>query len=75
MSSRLLKTSPSKGDIIKQIVQFFTDALDSIQVVDKWVKNDQFKVYTQALQQWDQIIGDNWDKADQKYLNPVGWIR
>lgn len=28
-----------------------------------------------VLEEWDELIGENWEKNDQKYLNPVVWIR
>jgi len=31
---------PSKDFIISNILDFFNDALDSVQVISKWAKND-----------------------------------
>ena len=49
--------------------------MDSIQIVNRWAKNEEFSDYVSVLEEWDELIGENWEKNDQKYLNPVVWIR
>jgi len=30
--------------------------------------------YANALEEWDDMVGDNWDEPDSEYLNPITWI-
>ena len=30
--------------------------------------------YANALEEWDDMVGDNWDEPDSEYLNPNTWI-
>jgi hypothetical protein len=39
MAFKTLAVNPSKEFIISNILDFFNDALDSVQVISKWGKN------------------------------------
>lgn len=33
------------------------------------------KIYADALEEWDDRIGDNWEPPEDLMLDPVEWIR
>lgn len=33
------------------------------------------KIYADALEEWDDKVGDDWDPADSEFLNPDQWIK
>lgn len=30
--------------------------------------------YVNVLEEWDDIVSENWDPADSNYLNPSEWL-
>lgn len=32
------------------------------------------QAYSNALEDWDDRVGDNWDPPESNYLNPKTWI-
>jgi len=32
------------------------------------------KKYADALEEWDDIVGDNWESPEDENLSPVTWI-
>lgn len=34
-----------------------------------------FLPYVKGLEEWDEIIGDKWEKPESYYLNPYHWIK
>lgn len=51
---------PSKFQIIDSFSEFFSECLDSIQIVNRWAKNQEFTDFVGVLEEWDELIGDNW---------------
>jgi hypothetical protein len=33
------------------------------------------KLYADALEEWDDRVGDNWEEPENKQLNPIDWIK
>ncbi|CAD8108771.1 unnamed protein product [Paramecium sonneborni] len=70
-----LEVYPSKRDFLSRIQEAFCDGLDQIQVIERWSKHPDFLQYVQALEEWDEIIGDKWTQPDSINLNPSYWIK
>ncbi|CAK95203.1 unnamed protein product (macronuclear) [Paramecium tetraurelia] len=70
-----LEVHPSKRDFLSRIQEAFCDGLDQIQVIERWSKHPDFLQYVQALEEWDEIIGDKWTQPDSINLNPSYWIK
>lgn len=34
-----------------------------------------FLPYVKGLEEWDEIIGEKWNKPESYYLNPSHWIK
>jgi dynein heavy chain len=67
---------PDKQDFKNQIQQDFQKGLDKIACFTRWSKHGDLKMYADALEEWDDIVGDKWDEPDEKALalNPLTWI-
>lgn len=70
-----LELFPSKREFLNKIQEAFCDGLDQIQVIERWSKHPEFLPYVEALEEWDEIIGDKWTKPDSINLNPSYWIK
>ena len=45
---------------------------------ERFSKHPDMKKYADALEEWDDKIGDNWDPPDDAnllFLNPIDWIK
>lgn len=41
---------------------------------ERWSKHNELTPYADALEEWDDIVGDVWEEPDQIQLNPYTWI-
>lgn len=65
---------PSKAEFISLINNCFNEGLESIQVFERWSKHDELTPYASALEEWDNMVGDDWEEPDSNYLSPKQWI-
>ena len=42
---------------------------------ERWSKHDELTPYANALEEWDDMVGDDWEAPDKNYLNPYDWIK
>lgn len=66
--------NPDSEDYIDIMVRCFAQGLDQIQVFERWSKHHELTPYADALEEWDDIVGDVWEEPDQLVLNPFFWI-
>jgi hypothetical protein len=43
-------------------------------VFERWGKHNELTPYADALEEWDDIVGDVWEEPDSLLLNPFTWI-
>jgi hypothetical protein len=66
---------PSKDEYISVILEAFAGGLKKISVVfERWSRHNELHQYFEVLEEWDDIVGDNWDPADTPKLDPITWI-
>ena len=41
---------------------------------ERWSKHNDLTPYYDALEEWDDIVGDQWEEPDSLVLNPFSWI-
>jgi dynein heavy chain len=70
-----LKTNPSEEDILSVIENCFTEGLQCIQAFERWSKHPNMKLYADALEEWDDRVGGDWEAPDNLHLNPIDWIK
>lgn len=70
-----LKISPSREDFCNLFERMFIDCNNEIKAFERFSKHPSMKIYADALEEWDDRIGDNWDAPDDLMLDPVEWIK
>ena len=50
------------------------EGANSIQAFERWSRHDDMKKYVKVLEEWDDIVGDDWENPDSNYLNPSEWL-
>jgi len=65
---------PDCDEFIEVLVRCFNAGLDSIQVFERWSKHNELTPYSEALEEWDDKVGDLWEEPESLVLNPTTWI-
>lgn len=50
------------------------EGLNAIQAFERWSRHDDMTQYVSVLEEWDDIVGEDWDHLDSNYLNPQDWL-
>lgn len=66
---------PDQEDYIEILVRTFNSGLEKIKNFERWSKHNEFTIYADALEDWDDIVGDSWDEPDSLNLEPRTWIQ
>jgi hypothetical protein len=69
-----LRMEPDQGDYIEVLSRTFNAGLEKIKSFERWSKHTEFAIYAEALEDWDDLVGDTWDEPDSLKLNPRTWI-
>lgn len=71
-----LKMEPDEGDYIEVIVRTFGQGLEQIKSFERWSNHNDLMPYHDALEEWDEKVGDTWDLNDGSLkLDPKTWIQ
>ena len=69
-----LTMEPTQEDYIDVLVKAFASGLENIKNFERWSKHNDLTDYAEALEEWDDIVGDTWDEPDSIKLDPKTWI-
>jgi dynein heavy chain, axonemal len=69
-----LKIQPDKDTFFKDIMRCIAEGANSIQAFERWSRHEDMRKYVNVLEEWDDIVGDDWDRAESDYLNPSEWL-
>ena len=70
-----LQMSPNSKEYSNSVIECFTKGLDCILSFKRWSKHADLQPYADALEEWDDIVGDSWEEHDDEHLNPLTWIQ
>jgi len=66
---------PSSNDYIQSVINCFSEGLECIKNFKRWSKHADLQPYADALEEWDDMVGDDWEAPDKNFLNPHDWIK
>lgn len=70
-----LKLEPSMEKYKCAIVESFANGLTQIKSrFVRWGKHHDLVPYANALEEWDDIVGDSWEEPEELTLDPNTWI-
>ena len=69
-----IKLDPDQNAFSSIVIETFKDGLLAIRCFERWSKHSDLEDYAAALEEWDDLVGDNWDEPEQTTLNPSEWI-
>lgn len=67
--------APDRKVILTKLQETLTNGLESLMVFERWSKHDDLTPYANALEEWDDMVGDDWEAPDKNFLNPHDWIK
>ena len=70
-----LTLSPSRTDFKVQFEKIFHDCRQWIKAFERFSKHPSMKIYADALEEWDERIGENWETPDDLFLDLIEWIK
>jgi hypothetical protein len=70
-----IRMKPDKGEYIEVIMRTFSTGLDKIKAFERWSKHNDLNPYADALEEWDEKVGDSWEEPDTLMLDPKTWIQ
>ena len=69
-----LRMEPNEEEYSESLIKTFSMGLDFIKNFERWSKHNDLTPYAEALEEWDDIVGDTWDEPESVYLDPKTWI-
>ena len=66
---------PNEEEYSESLIKTFSMGLEHIKNFERWSKHNDLTPYAEALEEWDDIVGDTWDEPDSIYLDPKTWIQ
>ena len=70
-----LDLKPGKDEFIEVFSAAFRDGLKVVEEAFlRWSRSDELIPYANALEQWDDVMGDNWDEPEGKNVDPNVYI-
>lgn len=65
-----LQTTPGKLDYQHALTECFQSGMECIRVFERWGKHKDLNPYADALEEWDDKVGDSWDEQPNEMLDP-----
>mgnify|MGYP001297544566 FL=1 len=74
ISQYWLSINPNNDTIFAAFLKTIAEGMKNLQVFERWTKHDELTPYVNVLEEWDDIVGDNWIEPESKCLDPQDWI-
>ena len=52
------------------IITMISGGLNCLQSFERWSRHDEMTPYVSVLEEWDDLVGDDWEQPLSNYLNP-----
>ena len=69
-----INMKPGLDLFYSDIVRCIGEGLNSIQAFERWSRHDDMTQYVSVLEEWDDMVGEDWEHPDSNYLNPQDWL-
>jgi len=71
-----IKLVPNEDAFISIILKTFNEGLQAIKCFERWSQHTDLMVYSEALETWDDKVGDDVDQnLESTSLNPGDWVQ
>ena len=74
ISNIWLELSPTKDAFFGDLMKCINEGLNSLQSFERWSRHDDMTLYANVLEEWDDMVGDDWESPNSNFLNPKDWL-
>ena len=84
LSQLWLKLKPNQEVFYHDIITLISEGnykyvklmkgLNALQSFERWSRHDEMTPYVSVLEEWDDLVGDDWEQPLSNYLNPSDWL-
>lgn len=57
-----------------ELLHAITEGLNALKSFERWSKHDEMTPYVSVLEEWDDMVGDDWESPNTNYLNVAEWL-
>jgi dynein heavy chain len=65
-----INKKPAMTNFLNDIIKCIGEGLNAIQAFERWSRHDDMIQYVSVLEEWDDMVGEDWEHPDSNYLNP-----
>ena len=65
-----LEIKPNLDEFMAGIMKSIEEGKRALQVFERWSRHDDMTPYVNILEEWDDMVGDDWEMPDSNYLDP-----
>jgi len=69
-----LELSPTKEEFISYVQKCLSEGMKILETFERWSRHDDLLPYASVLEDWDEIVGGDWDIPESNFLIPVNYI-
>eukprot|EP01022_Parablepharisma_sp_SALTPOND_P016111 TRINITY_DN2328_c0_g1_i1.p1 TRINITY_DN2328_c0_g1~~TRINITY_DN2328_c0_g1_i1.p1 ORF type:complete len:2092 (+),score=299.17 TRINITY_DN2328_c0_g1_i1:7740-14015(+) len=69
-----LDLKPGRAQLTEIITNCINDGLKTLGNFERWSRHDELTIYADALEEWDEIVGGNWNEPESNFLDPMDYI-
>lgn len=69
-----LKTNPVLEEFLNTVKRCSVKALEALKNFERWSKHEDMEEYVNVLEEWDDLVGQDWDEELTKWLDPTEWL-
>lgn len=69
-----LSLSPDILTLTKLLKDLLEKGIDAVTSFERWSKHLDLAVYADVLEEWDEVIGGNWEDPESELLDPLQYI-
>lgn len=70
-----LNLSPSLHEVVFALIQCMTDGMNSLLCFERWSRHDEMTPYVSVLEEWDDMVGEDWEDPKMNCLNVNDWLK
>ncbi len=63
--------TPSLDEVLDELGFLIRQGLASLKCFDKWARHREMQKYVSILEEWDDLVSDNWEISQNDNLDPL----
>lgn len=69
-----LRTNPVLEEFMDTVKGCSVKALEALKNFERWSRHEDMEEYVNVLEEWDDMVGEDWNEEETKWLDPTEWL-